>query len=849
MPSAEALGCRACTDIGGLNTDSGSRARADHSATSETDAAREGQRLRSEGPRENHAGGSACGDGGGDASLTVSEVCVDLSEVSPLTSVQCLPAECGTGDDSRSATVRVTDAAPLRDNEVFSAEHGREVPSDRLAANPIPLDVPLLISAEEQEPRNSLPNIPSVIVLRHRMGCSTVVLAPHQRAFYSRYDLENFVLYKEQKYNAVNVLWRFCVLILLVLGFSFMCLVLCVCTTEWLSVQNKDSFLSVGLFFSCHSRFLRICTSRQSAWVEWIVLDAVTGTTLCHASAEFVRRFIVAMWTMGILQLLCEVVALFLGLRIVARPTRSGALVLLLVDLLLSVCIGIVTVVLFEVYTSCLQRTCEGEHVSGDSCSTHHGYGYQLYIGAVFMHVLLLVLAVCMYSYIHSIRVTSRKQLRAERRRISRGHRAEDYIAHTLGSFTTSSITGDAAGGCSARSTWNGARTTSPLECHRPERQPSIVAAVPSNVTENVFGDAVAAPSNSRRCHDQDSGDNENVTGDALRSVNPTPLQLSVSARDTSPAGGTDFNVDSAYHGSGGGFDNTTVALPTRPARGPLMVQHGALHVFFAGVPDGVDDDGDSRPRSGNRSRLCRQHRSVSAPFFDVNGPRAAAGGAATAALSATNHNTDSSFVTRGRCVGAAVAVDGYNNQRQRRDPKHASPADSFLSRAGRQCSAGLQVESTEPSPAPKQKRGLSDKPHAAPAYQKARTLQQKFFRFFNREYDSNYLTAAELGVLIAGATDWVYDDRSDMYYSFDRNMFWDPLTQEYYNCALNSWQESPDQTVGVRDMLDYIPESLESSSNGSDSQFNGEHNEDSLVLIESPTGVAAGGENVNSSG
>ncbi|CUE74083.1 Hypothetical protein, putative [Bodo saltans] len=52
------------------------------------------------------------------------------------------------------------------------------------------------------------------------------------------------------------------------------------------------------------------------------------------------------------------------------------------------------------------------------------------------------------------------------------------------------------------------------------------------------------------------------------------------------------------------------------------------------------------------------------------------------------------------------------------------------------------------------------------------------------------YITAAEMGVEIAGSDDWVYAEQADMYYSFALEMFWDPINREYYNCRLGRWQE-----------------------------------------------------------
>nr|CCC46725.1 conserved hypothetical protein [Trypanosoma vivax Y486] len=64
-----------------------------------------------------------------------------------------------------------------------------------------------------------------------------------------------------------------------------------------------------------------------------------------------------------------------------------------------------------------------------------------------------------------------------------------------------------------------------------------------------------------------------------------------------------------------------------------------------------------------------------------------------------------------------------------------------------------------------------------------------------------SYLTAGELGVCIKGADDWVYDHRSDMFYSFALEMFWDPITRHYYSTTLRSWHVTPDGYAGLNDI------------------------------------------------
>ncbi|RNE96897.1 uncharacterized protein Tco025E_09610 [Trypanosoma conorhini] len=61
------------------------------------------------------------------------------------------------------------------------------------------------------------------------------------------------------------------------------------------------------------------------------------------------------------------------------------------------------------------------------------------------------------------------------------------------------------------------------------------------------------------------------------------------------------------------------------------------------------------------------------------------------------------------------------------------------------------------------------------------------------------YLTAEEFNITIEGADDWVYDDRSDLFYSFELDMFWDPLTRDYYSRELRSWQVTPQGMMGLR--------------------------------------------------
>ncbi|KAG5501094.1 hypothetical protein GH5_04688 [Leishmania sp. Ghana 2012 LV757] len=821
------------TGVDGVQAGRGTRACAVSTVACGADAAREAECLAQENAPAIWTRVGGGDSGSSDVPVRAGITSVDLVGMPSLPSFPHLPMgswTCGTG---RSASVKGSEAASLREGGVVVAEHDVEECCGQAAAGAAPSSAPLLTSVEEQPPRGLASGIPAVVLLRHRMGCSTVVLRPHQRKSFSRHDLENFVLYKEQKYDAVNVLWRFCILMLLVLSSSVFCLVLSTCTAEWLSVQSDDAILSVGLFFSCQGQHRRTCTSWGSAQLEWTVVNAATGATLCHASADFVHRFIVTLWAMGILQLLCEVVALLLGLRIAARPTRSGALVLLVFDLLLSVGSGIATAVLFSFYTSCLRRTCEGEHAAGNVCSVHYRYGYQLYIATVAVHGLLLVLALCMHSHIHSIRVRSRRQLRAERHRLSRDVHAKDYVARTLGLPTTASFTGDGGDGGCARRTCNAAGTASPLNGRRSARQRR---------------GAVEAPSSSRMLVDQDGTGDEGVKGDVLRPGYSRTLCTTSFALDASFAGSVNFSGEAEHCSSSCDEDYGMAAMPAKPARSAPLLQHGEPLIFFAEVPDDVTDERGSELLSGRRSRCHRDHQPVTT--FSSGDGRTSTAAASTAAVPYTlERDTESPPEARNLSVDAVVAVGSDNDQCQRCGGEEAPPGCSFLPRTGRQRCAGPQTAKAQPSlTSRKLKQILPGKLRTALAYPQGRKRHGTFLRFFNREFDADYLTAAELGVPIAGATDWVYDDRSDMYYSFDRNMFWDPLTQEYYSCALKSWQESPDQVVEVRDVLDFVLRSLPSSRSGT--PLHDERIEDALLLRHSPTSVSTGdGDDANVSG
>ena len=50
------------------------------------------------------------------------------------------------------------------------------------------------------------------------------------------------------------------------------------------------------------------------------------------------------------------------------------------------------------------------------------------------------------------------------------------------------------------------------------------------------------------------------------------------------------------------------------------------------------------------------------------------------------------------------------------------------------------------------------------------------------------HMSAVEMGVHIVGASDWVYDEENDMFYSFDIDTFWDNRTEMYFDRSLGRW-------------------------------------------------------------
>lgn len=70
-----------------------------------------------------------------------------------------------------------------------------------------------------------------------------------------------------------------------------------------------------------------------------------------------------------------------------------------------------------------------------------------------------------------------------------------------------------------------------------------------------------------------------------------------------------------------------------------------------------------------------------------------------------------------------------------------------------------------------------------------------------HHHHHHRYLSSREMGVEIpssdGGSAEWVYDDSSDMFYSFEWDCFWDPLNKEFYSVSQERWADSLQELFG----------------------------------------------------
>lgn len=539
--------------------------------------------------------------------------------------------------------------------------------------------------------------VPPVLLLRHRMGYSIVKLTKEQRATFTRHDLESFLLYKEQKYNAVNALSRFCVGLLLMTTLSSLCLLFSVFSPNWQVVRYDGGAQTIGLLFACRQHVLQQCVYRTSALFARAVVDTATGLTVCSVSEAQAKRYAGAMWAVEILHVLGQLLVLCLTMYIACRPTRSKALVWVVWILLGCTAAGVANSVVFPAYVRCDRLTCSARHQSSNkaACERYYGWGYHSYIAVAALQAFCGLIAFAMYSYVVQIRVKAQVQLREERRRKAVEKAAEHFVRSIL------EERGAKGGPSSMDATTRGELGNNPLagsgRASLPWQSQQQQQRAINSVTVRRHGD----PYSRRRSSD---------SGYILQHTE---------GHLTAPQGRGRRSLNGTLSGGDGGRP------PGKPPHNGSMV---GLRVSLASSRQGSFVY-VSEMQSPDTARNPNSHSHVTAP---------------------ASHREEKSPLWR-----------------------------------------------QEPL-----------------VLRKARQERKRLESIFRRDYDPSYLTAAELGVTIAGASDWVYDDRSDMYYSFERNLFWDPLTDEYFNCALRTWQENPDTIVDVRDAMQYAWE----GPSGSDS-------------------------------
>ncbi|CCW63636.1 unnamed protein product [Phytomonas sp. EM1] len=553
--------------------------------------------------------------------------------------------------------------------------------------------------------------VPKVLLLHHRMGYSIITLTESQRNLYKWANLEKYLLYKGQKYSCVNILGRFCIILLIIYTFGTLFLAFSMSTSSWLVLRSGVVYESYSLFVSCHDQPLRLAVCSMYALLKHHE-SLLPNLALCAARGSTQLKYAFTMLGVSIFHIICQIIVLFEVFWIAGRPTRSRTLLMTILFLWLCVFAGIVNIVLFPHSVDCERNACKMGTQGSPSCEPFYGWGYRLYSAVIGINVFCALMSICMYSYIHMIGQNISTQLEEERSR-----RCEQEAAQ---------------------------------QCSQ----------------DHNSGEA-----------DFEAGDNMNYTVNnnsfvKCTKVKPFSMQASTTTRDGRSSGYYRLN-NSCMNFSTQNRNGQAVHSPQHSSpnfRHSDVVQHLAnssptrfsstksersqARVFFL-------DGGEDHPRNGkegcvasdtlphpNAARtMPEQHLECSSPLWPVHGKETP---------------PESTLRPQSRGVEFPHGCEIY-------------PAEGWRPRSGECRTAGSQHNDF-------------------PEHRHVRKRRSRLSRLFRWDSNPDYITAAELGVRINGAQDWVYHDRSDMYYSFERNMFWDPLTHEYFNCALKCWQETPDK-------------------------------------------------------
>lgn len=682
--------------------------------------------------------------------------------------------------------------------------------------------------------------LPQVFLLRHRMGYSTVTLSSKQRATFTRADLEDFLLYKEQKYNAVNSLGRFSVLLLLISTFAVFCLVFSACSTDWHTVAYDGFYQGMGLFVACRQwdRLLVQCTHPTSVLFSRSVVDPVAAAStgaavVCYVSRAWARGYVAGLWTVGILHLLGQLAALGLIVHISLRPTRTASLLWVVWILLVCLLLGVINCVLFPFYVRCDRRACQGRGGGGGGgnddgrlCSEGFGWGYSLYIAATALHALCFLFAFAMDHHIRRIRADAKVLLRQERRRKVVEEAAEEFVKQII--LDNSSSSGGTAGRITANNT--NASNSNNYESLNNTLATLNMGATYQHHLGSILQGGLGA---SRRVSPSQSPHHHTMAMTTTPRLLPAGPGLATV--DISRAGDPNKRRATEFGRGGYALQQTVVrqrrGRPRPPHPSPLQQQQRG-----SSCSPGLDYGGGGGVGSSSSSGL-RGLRVILSPGSGASGgshiyasevaPTPPSHTQPSAARSprprsAANTRRPSTCDTSG--VGGGVGV-------QPRGP-HPSLPSPF---SAEEELPHQHKQPQQPTPEPKV--------YSTTRKQRQRLRCVMYDHDGAVEGDDDYLTAAELGVPIAGASDWVYDDKSDMYYSFERNLFWDSLTGEYFNCGMRTWQETPDSIVDVRDAMEFAWEVAghEEGIDDSDARDEGEGSGDDVAARDA--GISGDGD------
>ncbi|CCW70479.1 unnamed protein product [Phytomonas sp. Hart1] len=553
-----------------------------------------------------------------------------------------------------------------------------------------------------------------MLLLHHRMGYSIITLTESQRNLYKWANLEKYLLYKGQKYSSVNVLGRFCIILLIIYTFSTIFLAISMSTSSWFILRFGKKYESYSLFMNCWDQPLQLTVCKMYTLVKkhesfFPAIALSTG----KGSAQVKYAF--AMLGVSIFHIICQVVALFNIFWIAGRPTRSRMLFATILFLCLCVFAGTTNLILFSYSVQCEIKACGLSTQRGRGCELYYGWGYRLYSALIGINTFCVLMSICMYSYIYMISQRISAQLE--------GHRGCRYGQEAA-------------------------------QRHIHDRNSSKAFFDGDNDTSNTVNN------------------DSFITSTEIKTF---PTQANATLRDGK--------------GSGCHLPNTNKNFNTSSQSGGLA--HSPLYSSQnLRQLDGAQNMGNP---SQTRFRSTKSERNQMRVFFlneDKNHfiPNKESHMASdtlhclntTRALSEQHLDTSSSLL--GSVQGKEALHESALCPKSRwGDFFHKGKAAPFVN--------GRHTRSEECQITNSQHNDCDEQRYV-------RKHRSAFAHLFRWDSDPDYITAAELGVQIDGANDWVYHDRSDMYYSFERNMFWDPLTHEYYNCALKCWQETPEKIV-----------------------------------------------------